>query len=58
MLSLDFHAEELVSFFAGDEQQLLVRPAAALVEHRLHLGQPQRAGIFGMSIAVKLPLMN
>ena len=54
MLALNLQAQKVVAFFARNQQQLVVRPAAAFVEHGLHLRQPQRAGVFGMAVAVEL----
>ena len=47
-------AEVDVGLLAGDQEQLVVGEPAALVEHRLHLGKPERAGIAGMAVAVEL----
>jgi len=58
MLALNLHAEKIVAFFAGNEQQIVVGPPAAFVEHGFHFGQAERAGVFGMAVAVKLALMN
>src|SRR5262245_9972321 len=58
MLALKLEAQKVVSFLARNEQQIFVRPAAAFVEHRLHLGQPQRPRVLRMAVAVKLGQMD
>ncbi len=47
-----------VGLLAGQDQDLAVGEALALVEHRLHLGQAQRAGVLGMAVAVELGEMD
>ena len=47
-------AEVDVGLLAGQEQELVVGEAPALVEHRLHLGQADRAGVLRVAVAVEL----
>ena len=47
-------AEVEVRLLAGDDQQLIIGEAAALGEHRVELGQANRAGVERVAVAVEL----
>ena len=47
-------ADLRVRLLAGQEHERVVGEPLALGEHRLHLGQPDRAGVAGVAVAVEL----
>ena len=47
-------ADRDIGLLARQEEQLVIGEPPALVEHRLHLGQPDRAGILRMAVAMEL----
>ena len=47
-------SEVEVGLLAGDQEELVVGESTAFLEHRRHLGEPERARVVGVSVAVEL----